>query len=157
MIEISEELKRQTDDFAPLIIFFGWPANQQLENLPILEKETKYDFPDGDVVTNNALEVLLASYVTYHNSIHIKFIILLDESTDKDIQDLESLFSLLLSTSFEIAETSFDDNIENINILQSPEWEKLRQLSREVQRKLNIQSTVNSKILEDFTDARIHP
>jgi hypothetical protein len=157
MIELSKELKYQIDNFAPLIVFFGWPAKQQLENLPILEKEAKYDFPDGDVVTNNALEVLLVSYVAYHNSIHIKFIILLDESTNKDIQDLESLFDLLLSTSYEIAETSFDNNIENTSILQSSEWEKMRMLSREVQRKLNIQSTVDLEILEGFINARIHP
>jgi hypothetical protein len=157
MIELSEELKGQINNCAPLIVFFGWLAKEQVETLPVLEKEMKYDFPEGDLVTNNALEVLTNSYGAYHNSIHIRFISLLDESANKDIQDLESLFDLLLSTSYEIAETSFDGNIENIDILQSPEWEKLRQLSREVQHKLNIQSTVNSETLKGLVNARLHP
>jgi hypothetical protein len=155
-LELSKKLEQQIEDCSPLIVFFGWPAKEQLENLPILEKETKYDFPEGDLVTRNSLEVLICSYAAYHNSIHIKFIIMLDESSDKNIQDLESLFDLLLETTYKIWETSFDDNIENINILQSSEWEKLRQLSRAVQQKLNIQSTVNSEILEGFVNARLH-
>ncbi|AFY55487.1 hypothetical protein Riv7116_3006 [Rivularia sp. PCC 7116] len=38
-----------------IIVFFGLPEKRQVEILPMLEKEKKYDFPDGDLITDNAL------------------------------------------------------------------------------------------------------
>jgi hypothetical protein len=43
---------------ASLVAFFSQPAQAQMAMLPVLDLQ-KYDFPDGDLITDDPLEVLL--------------------------------------------------------------------------------------------------
>lgn len=47
--------------------FLGPSGKEQIAVLPILE-ERKYDFPDGDLITSNPLEILVSGYKACLNS-----------------------------------------------------------------------------------------
>ncbi|MEM7712539.1 MAG: hypothetical protein AAF349_03005, partial [Cyanobacteria bacterium P01_A01_bin.68] len=68
---------------AVIIVFFGLPEKQQIEILPVLGEEKKYDFPGGDLITDNALEILVNDYNASLNSILIR----LDEPIDDGINN----------------------------------------------------------------------
>lgn len=61
MLRLSEELNQQLEIAAPLIVFFGLSEQKQIAVLPVLE-ERRYDFPEGDWLTSNALEILVMGY-----------------------------------------------------------------------------------------------
>lgn len=124
---------------AVVITFFGLPEKQQVKILPLLNKKQKYDFPDGDLITDNALEILINDYHASLNSILIR----LDEPIDGKINDeatelyqvFDSLFSL---TGF--IDEKFGEDISNEIIFKLPGWSQIRELSLVIQKKINIQS-----------------
>jgi hypothetical protein len=61
VLQLSKEVNQKLEVTAPLIAFFGMPIKEQIAVLPVLE-ERLYDFPDGDWITSNALEVLVHAY-----------------------------------------------------------------------------------------------
>ena len=65
----DDEINNVIASKAVIIVFFGLPEKQQIEILPVLGKVKKYDFPDGDLITDNALEILVNDYNTSLNSI----------------------------------------------------------------------------------------
>jgi len=49
VIDLSHEARERLDLATPAICFFALTIKQQIEILPILNQEEKYDFPDGDL------------------------------------------------------------------------------------------------------------
>ena len=150
MLQLSKEDINQTlEDTAPLIVFFGLSEKEQVSALPILE-ERKYNFPAGDLITNNALEILVSAYEAQSNSIVILLRILQDGSDNEIVGDLFELFEKLLDTTHEIV----NKDIEEVN---ESEWGSLRQLSLIIQKKLKIQLAINVEIVRNYIEYWLHP
>jgi hypothetical protein len=153
VLQLSEEVKQQLEVIAPLITFFGLSEEAQIAVLPVLE-ERKYDFPEGDLITSNSLEILVSGYKARLNSILIRLMMMQDESVNKDIEDLVDLVEKLLDTTHKIEEHF--EVIDNTNSLRSAEWRRLRQFSAAVQQKLGIQLMVNSKMIKNCMEYWLH-
>ena len=154
-LQLSEEVNQTLEVTAPLIVFFGLPAKEQIAALPALE-ERKYDFPDGDLITSSALEVLASGYNARLNSILIRLMIMQDESGNRSIEDLVDLVERLLAITHEITEKPFEV-INNADSLETAEWESLRQLSSAVQRKLDIQLVGSTETVKNCVEYWLHP
>ena len=152
---LSNEVKERLDLATPAILFFALPVNQQIEMLPTLKNEQKYDFPDGDLLTNNALEILINAYAACLNMLVLWLMVMVDETVDQDVRNLESLIGDLLSTAQTIVEYRFE-GIGNASSLNSPEWKKLRQLSEMVQQQLQIEVEVDTTFISSFMNYWLH-
>lgn len=155
MLRFNEEVDQQLKATAPLIVFFGLPEKEQIAVLPVLE-ESKYDFPEGDLKTSSALEVLVSSYKACLNSILIRLMIMQDELGNRSVEDLVDLIERLLEITHKIVEEHFEV-INNADSLKAAEWKSLRQLSSAVQQKLDIQLVINIKIMENCVEYWLHP
>jgi hypothetical protein len=155
MLQLGEEMNQQLETTAPLIAFFCLPEKEQIAVLPMLE-ERKYDFPEGDLITSNALEILVSGYKACLNSILLQLMIMQDESDNENIEDLADLVEGLLKTTHRILEEHFEV-IGNASNLGASEWRNLRQLSSALQRKLEVQLVVNTKIMKNCVEYWLHP
>ena len=155
MYNLSREVKECLNLMMPAIVFFALPTYQQIEILPVLERVKKFDFPEGDLLTDNTLEVLVTVYETCLNQLLIRLTTTLEQSKSQDIENLESLVEELLTRAHLIVEYRFEE-IGNVYSLDSSEWVQLRQLSEVVQQQLQIELQVNTKIIRDFIDAWLH-
>lgn len=155
MLRLSDEVNQQLEVTAPLITFFGMPEKEQIAVLPVLE-ERKYDFPEGDLITSNALEVLMSGYKACLNPLLIRLMIVQDESGNRNIEDLVDLVERLLEITHKIEAEHFEV-IDDANSFETAEWKSLRQLSSAVQRKLEIQLVVNTRIVENCVEYWLHP
>lgn len=153
---IEFEVNQQLEVADPLIIFFALPKKNQIVVLPILEEERKYDFPDGDLVTSNALEVLISGYKACLNSILIHLMVRLNESGDENLEDLAGLVEQLLEATRRILEEQFA-TIGNATSLDASEWNSLRQLSLSFQQEVNIQLDLNTKMMKNCIEYWLHP
>nr|WP_290227696.1 hypothetical protein [Trichocoleus desertorum] len=156
MFRLSEEVKQQLEAVAPLITFFGLPRKKQIAVLPKLEEKRKYDFPDGDLITSNALEVLLNSYGSCLNSILMSLMIMLDELRNEDVKYLADLVEHLLETISEILEKQFE-TMDSARSSGTSEWDTLRLLSLEFQQATNIHSEINKNIIKTCLEYWLHP
>lgn len=154
MLQLSEEVNQQLEVAAPLIVFFGLSAKEQIAVLPVLE-ERKYGFPEGDLITSNALEVLMSGYAACLNSVLIRLMIMQDESVNRSIEDLVDLVEKLLEITHRIEAEHFEV-IGNAKSFGTTEWKSLRQLSSAVQRKLEIQLVVNTRIVKNCVEYWLH-
>jgi hypothetical protein len=155
VLQLNDEVNQQLEVTAPLIAFFSMPEQEQMAILPNLE-ERKYDFPEGDLISSNALEILMSGYKACLNSILLQLTIMQDGSGNESIEDLADLVEELLETTHRILEEHFEV-IGNASSLGASEWQSLRQLSSAVQRKLEIQPVVNTKIMKNCVDYWLHP
>jgi|GEM_PF-2783498 len=153
----SKEVKEYVNLATPAISFFALPANKQIEMLPTLKKKQKYDFPDGDWITDNALEVLIFSYKACLNRLFIRLMVMLDEDESEHlgVENSEGLVEELLDTTFTIIEDRLKE-IGNANSLNSHEWRELRQLSQMLQQQLQIELEVDSAVISNFMDDWLH-
>ncbi|MBD1842016.1 hypothetical protein H6F89_01035 [Cyanobacteria bacterium FACHB-63] len=149
-------MKKRLNLATPAIAFFAVPANQQIELLPFLESKHKYDFPDGDLYTDNALEVLLAAYQACLNMLLNWLITMLDESENQELENLEILIENLFGAAQTISEYRFQE-IGNVESLDTSEWCELRHFSEMLQQRLHIELEVNTAILSSFMDYWLHP
>lgn len=140
---------------APLITFFGLPEKEQLVVLPVLNEERKYDFIKGDLITSNALEILMCGYEACLNTIAISLMIMLDESGNENIKNLATIVEQLLETTRKILEGNFEA-ISNASSLGDIEWDNLRQFSSTIQRELKIELEVNTKIMKICVEYWLH-
>ncbi len=154
-LQLSEEVHQIIEVTAPLIVFFGLPAKEQIAVLPVL-KESTYDFPDGDLTTSSALEVLVSAYNARLNSILICLMTMQDDSGNGDIKDFVDLIERLLEITNEMIEESFEV-IYNLDSLETAEWKRTRELSSAVQGKLDIQLVVSIKTVEKCVEYWLHP
>ena len=152
MLILNEEVKNILASKAPLIIFFGLAEQQQIELILELKLERKYDFPDGDLITDNALEILVNDYNASLNSILIR----LDEPIDDKAKELFESFNNLFSLTGFIDE-KFGEDISNEIIFKLPEWNKLRSVSTIVRDTLNIRSEVNINMMRSCIEYWQHP
>jgi hypothetical protein len=155
-MQLSEELKNLIEKAAPLIIFFSLSTTRQSQVLPVLEKEEKYDFPDGDLWTSSALEVLLCCYQALINSISIRLTLILDEVSDEDTKNFAAGCDQISHRLNEILNRDADI-IFNSENLDSVEWIALRQLSKTVQEGLHIQLKIDTEMLSEQMNYRLHP
>ncbi len=153
---LSEEVNRKINAAAPLIVFFGLPAKQQIKILPILEKETLYDFPEGDLLTNDALDVLTDGYQSYLNSILLWLTVMPDNSNNEYIDHFADLAGELLDETSKTFEWLYYESLEKEESLNSPRWDKIRQLSQTLQQELCIELEVNTAILTNCIDSWLH-
>lgn len=173
MLPLSEELNQQLALTAPLITFFGQPQSEQIALLPALEPR-KYDFPEGDLLTSNALEVLVNAYQARLNSISIRLMIMQDQAgtsgsgsgdqgnrhIDALVDSLADLVDRLLDIVHAILEQDWADRFEvigTVNPLEMAEWESLRQLSFVLQQALAIPVVLNAELVQDCVDDWLHP
>lgn len=154
--QLKEEIYDLFNRVAPLIIFFGLPVELQLKALPVLEEQTLYDFPEGDLLANHALHVLIAHYHTYLNSILIRVSIVLDEEIDEDLDSLVQIMVDILDETDKISDLFYEDN-STVESLDSSEWDTIRPLSQVLGEKLQIDLEVNKKLMSSFLELRIHP
>ncbi|MEA5595597.1 hypothetical protein [Rivularia sp. UHCC 0363] len=152
MLILSEEVNDILASKATLIKFFALPEEQQIQIIPVLDEERKYDFPDGDLITDNALEILVNEYKASLNSI----LIWLDEPHNDNIQGLFKVFEQIFEI-INFIENHYNEDTDNSTIFKLPEWSKLRELSSVVQKTLNIQQAPNTNILKSYIEYRLHP
>ena len=153
---LKKAQNQQPTSRATVIAFFRLPEERQIEVLPVLDKEEKYDFPDGDLITDNALEVLVNDYNAFFNSILLR----LDEPIDEGINDKYKEFYQVFDNLFGLTafiDDKFHEDICNGNIFKLSEWNQLRKLSLVIQDKFNIHSEVNYNILKNRVDYWLHP
>ena len=108
----DDEINNVIASKAVIIVFFGLPEKQQIEILAVLGKEKKYDFPDGDLITDNALEILVNDYNASLNSILIR----LDEPIDDGINNKATELFQAFDTSLDLTgfiDKKIADNISN--------------------------------------------
>jgi hypothetical protein len=156
VFRLGQEANQQFELAAPIIIFFGLTEKEQLAVIPVLNEKKKYDFPQGDLITSNALEILISGYQVYLNVILLNLITMLDESDNENIKNLVGLVEQLLETTRKILEGNFEP-IGNASSLGAFEWDNLRQFSSAVQRELKIQLEVNTKIMKSCVEYWLHP
>jgi len=155
MLILSEEVNDILASKASIIKFFGLSEKQQAELLPVLEEEKKYDFPDGDLTTDNALEILVNDYNASLNSILIRLDEPIYDGINHKVKELFQAFD----TSFDLTgfiDKKITENISNESIFKLPEWSQLRELSLIVQKTLNIESEVNTNILKSYIEYWLH-
>ena len=151
----DDEVNNVIASKAVIIVFFGLPEKQQIEILPVLGEEKKYDFPDGDLITDNALEILVNDYNASLNSILIR----LDEPIDDGINNKAKELFQAFDTSFDLTgfiDNKIAENISNESIFKLPEWSQLRELSLLIQTNFNIHSEVNKNILQNRIEYWLH-
>jgi hypothetical protein len=154
-MQLSKELHQLIDEVAPLIVFFSLSAQQQTKVLPILEKEEMYDFPDGDLWTSSALEVLAICYQTFMSAISLRLMLVLDEISDENTENLANVVDQLLNKLNKIVNWH-RGNIFRDDNLDSPEWGILRQFSQVVREELHIQLEVSKTMLRNHINYRLH-
>ena len=154
MFQLSEEANQKLKSLVPMIAFFGMPEKEQAMIIPVLEKR-KYDFPEGDLVTSNTLEVLINGYKADLNSMSIQLVIIQDGSGNEDIKYLANLIGQLLELINRILEEDFEI-IDDVNNPEDFEWVTLRQLSLAIQRKLGIGMVVNTKVINNYMERWTH-
>lgn len=150
----EESLKQNIESISPLVTFFSLSNQEQTSLIPALEI-SKYDFPDGDLLTNNPLEILINGYQAFLNSICIQLIILEDEEEFKN-NELVSLVEKLLKITSQIANKDFNV-IGNPTLIESSEWEILTQFSSALKQKLEVQTIITPKIVQNSIEYWLHP
>jgi hypothetical protein len=155
MLRLSEEVDNILELSTPLIIFFGLPPKKQIAVLPILENKEKYDFPDGDLITSNVIQVLICCYKACLNSILISLIVIIDKSDNENSQNLVNIVEQLLETTLKISAQQFE-TINNTMSLKTSEWNRLRQLSLSFQDKLDIYLDINTNIMRNCIEYWLH-
>jgi len=151
----DDEVNNAIASKAVIIVFFGLPEKQQVEILPVLEKEKKYAFPDGDLTTDNALEILVNDYNASLNSILIR----LNEPIDDGINYKAKKLFKAFDTSFDLTgfiDQKITEGISHESIFKLPEWSQLRELSSLIQTNLNIHSEINKNILKSRIEYWLH-
>ena len=140
----------------PIVAFFAMPAALQVEIIPSVE-EKKYDFPDGDLISSNALEILLCIYLSMLNSISLKMLVIQEEVViEQGVQGTYGLLTLLC----ELTNLIFDDYFEILlcsDRLESIEWDTLRHLSSLLQQKSGLHTTTSRRTLEEMIESWVHP
>ncbi len=154
-LSLSQEVKDHLDLVAPAMVFFALPASQQIDVLPTLAKEQKYDFSQGDLFTSNPLEVLLTAYTNCLNNLLNWLVVMADEPRSQEAEILNSLIEDLLNTAHTIVDDCFEE-IGNVDSLESPEWSKLRRLSQAVQQQLQIRLELNTAAINSFISYWLH-
>lgn len=155
MLKLSEVAKQKLEVTESLITFFGLPEKDQKAVIPVLDEEKKYDFPEGDLVTSNTLEVLMNGYMACLNSILIDLMVIQDKSNNESIKDLANLIEQLLQITRRILERHFDNS--NANSFGASDLDSLRQFSLILQQRLKIQLEVNIKIMKRSVEYWLHP
>lgn len=155
MLKLSEEFNERLELVIPFFTFFSLPEKEQIDLLPTL-KETIYDFPDGDWITNNPLEVLIFGYQAHLNSLLIRLMILQDESKDKMIDDLVDLVEETLDMTIEISEKYFKIKSNDI-LVKTAEYKNICKLSSICRKKLNIEMFITKNIVQDCINYWPHP
>jgi hypothetical protein len=153
-LRFSEEAKQKVEVTETLITFFGLSQKEQKVVIPVLHEQSKYDFPDGDLVTSNILEILINGYIACLNSILIDLMIIPDDLDNKSVQDLVDLIEQLLQITHKILDQHFD--ISNASSFGGSDWDNLRQFSLILQQSLKICLEVNTKTMRRCVEYWLH-
>ena len=144
-------LRYSAADVKKIICFFALNPQEQIEILPSLEKETKFDFSDGDWITDKSLSVLVNLYMDMINCLSIRLMIL-------DLEEQLIILDSTLSDIFnwiDIQEWDNEDFWKKESLWQS-EWQFIRKLSRFIKQYLQIKTTVTQACLEKIITDCLH-
>ena len=150
-IIFEDFLRYPANDVKIIICFFALNPQKQIEILPSLDKETKFDFADGDWITDKSLSVLVNQYMDMINSLSNRLFTL----------DLEKKLIILNYALWDIyawIDTQDWDNEnswDNQSLLQ-PEWQFIKKLSEFIKQYLNIEVTVTKAYLEKIITNCLH-
>jgi len=156
MLQLNEEIQNKLKIMAPLIAFFGLSELEQVAILPRLKKR-KYDFPEGDLITRSALEVLINVYKAYLNSISIRLLTIQDQSDSEEVKKMATSIDQLLEITSEVIDRYSFQESNYSNYFKTVQWQRLRQASFEIQQSLEIQLIVDTRILENCIKYWLHP
>ncbi|MEL6553647.1 MAG: hypothetical protein AAFQ63_09345 [Cyanobacteria bacterium J06621_11] len=148
----------------PLIAFFSLSKEEQLDILPILSEEKKYDFPDGDYLSSSALAILLNAYESSClNSISLNLMWMIDTNDankKEQYRQVDALISELHSLVNQACNAEFDWNDSSIevqaHIHNLPQVERIRELSNAVMTAIGVEVQLTKSIMQACIDSYIH-
>jgi hypothetical protein len=139
-----------------LIKFFALSSSQQLEVIPHLPEITKFNFRDGDVVTDSALDILGCGYeqslgdLTYLLEEDPKYPDFIFIVICLAVSDIRRLI-------YRTCDTSIGDNYFEDNALESDLFSLIRYLSRLICSYLEIETSISNYNLRKSIDYYLHP
>ena len=152
---MNNQLTQKLMDVAPIVAFFSMSAALQIDVMPTVE-EKKYDFPDGDLISNNTLEILLCIYLSMLNSISLEILVVNEEAIDQNIESIRGLITLLCKLAH-LLFNDYDEVLLNADSLESIEWDTLRHLSSLFQQIVGLHTVTNRNALEEEIESWVHP
>jgi hypothetical protein len=155
-IEIKQYIYNSRIPLIDLIKFFALSSSQQLAVIPHLSEITKFDFRDGDVVTDSALDILGCGYEQSLGNLTY----LLEE----DPKYTGFIFTVICLAASDIrtliyrtCDTSIGDNYFEDNALESDLFSLIRYLSRLICSYLDIEISISTYDLRKLMDYYLHP
>lgn len=141
------------NDFENIISFFSLNSQQQIELLPKLEKETKFCFSDGDLITDKTLLVLANEYQDMINAFLIRLMTFSDNPEDEHLLEdaMRTIYSWVDSQNWN------QDDLWNQKALLKTEWILVRKLSQFIKHYLHITSSIDTNCLEKIIFNCLHP
>jgi hypothetical protein len=120
-----------------LINYFSLLSSQQIEVLPLLDEKRCYDFPDGDLKSDNALLILAIYYQSYLN----KLLLHLDDNLNPELENLMSEIYWVIDVMCNHQDFFDRDRLETDG------WGLIRRLSLLLKQMLSIKSKVTQNSL----------
>ncbi len=156
LLEIEQRIHNSAPPLSILINFFALPQLQQLAIMPQLTTVTKFDFRDGDVVTDSSLDVLACGYEQLLRS--------LAWSIEYDLEYSQPIFRYICHAArnichfiYMICENSKGDNYFEDDALLSDLFSAIRYLSRLIRSCLDIERSISTSDLQMSIDHYLHP
>lgn len=145
-------LRYPADDIKKIIVFFAMNSQQQIEVLPVLNKQTLFNFSDGDLRTDRALLALANQYMDMINSLSNRIMIL----------DLEEKLIMVEAAVWDIYAWIDRQNWDSHDFwtgdsLFASDWQFIREVSKFLKQYLNIEILVTQSCLEQIIDSCLHP
>jgi ankyrin repeat protein len=156
LLEIDRRIHNSDPPLSILINFFALPQLQQSAIMPRLTTVTKFDFRDGDVVTNSSLDVLACGYEQLLRS--------LTWSIEDELRYSQPIFRAICHAASNIChfiymtcENSKGDNYFEDDALSSNLFSVIRYLSRFIRSCLDIERSISTSELQMSIDYYLHP
>jgi Ankyrin repeats (3 copies) len=154
--EIEKRIKNCDSPLSILINFFALPQLQQSAIMPQLTNTNKFDFRDGDVVTDSSLDVLGCGYEQLLRS--------LVWSIEDDLGYSQPIFRDICYAANNICnfiymtcENSKGDNYFEDDALSSDLFSAIRYLSRFIRSCFNVELSISTSDLQMSIDRYLHP
>ncbi len=156
LVEIDRRVHTSDPSLSILINFFALPQLQQLAIMPQLTTVTKFDFRDGDVVTDSSLDILTCGYEQLLRN--------LLWSIEDELGYSQPIFRSICLAARNIChflymtcENSKGDNYFEDDALSSDLFSAIRYLSRLIRSCLNIERSIFTSDLQMSIGHYLHP
>jgi Ankyrin repeats (3 copies) len=156
LVEIDRRVHNSAPPLSILINFFALPQLQQSAIMPQFTTVTKFDFRDGDVVTDSSLDVLGCGYEQLLRS--------LTWSIEDELKYSQPIFRAICHAAHNIChfiymtcENSKGDRCFEDDALSSDLFSTIRYLSRFIRSSLDIERSIFTSDLQMLIGHYIHP